>query len=65
MPNKATREVKAWALALLDDPEWRESARNRMIAGKAPHLEAHLIASVIPKKDAMDVSGKLEITWEQ
>lgn len=37
--NKVTRDIKAIAAAVLNDPEYMASARQRMIDGKAPHLE--------------------------
>lgn len=37
-----TTEVRAIARAILDDPEYRASVRERMRAGTAPHLETLL-----------------------
>jgi hypothetical protein len=45
IPNAATLEIKALASRLLvEDQEWIESARRRMIAGEAPHLETFFLS---------------------
>jgi hypothetical protein len=45
VPNAATREIKSLAEAMtVGDPVWIESARRRMIAGKAPHLETFFLS---------------------
>jgi hypothetical protein len=49
--NKATREMKEWAANLFQSPAWQGSARKRIIAGKAPHLEAHVLQVLMPKTD--------------
>jgi hypothetical protein len=43
-PNKVTVEAKAAANALVDDPQYREGLRKRLIAGTAPHMEPLLWA---------------------
>lgn len=50
-PNKVTREIKMIARAVLDDPAYQESVKQRMIDGKAPHLETlyHYYADGKPK----------------
>ena len=55
--NKHTPEIKAWAAQLFDSPEWRESARKRIVAGKAPHLEGHVLQVLIPKVSKHEVTG--------
>jgi uncharacterized protein DUF5681 len=45
----ATREMKEWASDLVHSDAWRESARRRILAGKAPHLESHIVAVLMPK----------------
>jgi len=40
--NQTTLEIKAAAKALIEDPEYRISLRQRLVAGKAPHMEALL-----------------------
>jgi hypothetical protein len=41
-PNKATLEVRELARGLIEDPEYQTSLRQRLIAGKAPHMESLL-----------------------
>ena len=62
--NKATREVKEWFADLFADPAWRESAKRRMIQGKAPHLESHGLSVLMPKTDKTQVSGELRVMWQ-
>jgi hypothetical protein len=53
-PNKATAEMKELARQwTTQDPEWVESARQRMKEGKAPHLETYLLGMGhgTPKKE--------------
>ena len=59
-PNKTTVAAKQWAQELLDDPEWRASARARILAGKATHLESHILACLMPKTDRHEVK---DVTW--
>jgi hypothetical protein len=54
VPNKATRQMKEWATELFESPEWRASAAQRIIDGKAPHLEAHCLQVLMPKTDKTD-----------
>ena len=42
--NKATVEIKSFAAKIIDDPKYAESAKKRIIEGKAPHLELALLA---------------------
>jgi hypothetical protein len=39
-PNKVPQEVKNLLQSVLEDPEYQSSLRERMIAGRAPQLEA-------------------------
>lgn len=55
--NKSTREMKEWALDLFQSEDWRHSARRRILAGKAPHLEAHCLQVLLPKTDKTDVTS--------
>jgi len=57
VPNKATREMKAWARELFESEHWRVSAAKRIIEGKAPHLEAHCLQVLMPKTDKTDVTS--------
>ena len=46
--NASTRAVREFALELVESPEWQASARARILAGKAPHLEAYLLRVLLP-----------------
>jgi hypothetical protein len=50
--NKATREIREAAQALLDRPEYRISLQERLDAGRAPHMETllHFYAWGKPKE---------------
>ena len=69
VPNKVTREMKAWAQSLFESAEWRESARRRIVSGKAPHLEAHCLSVLLPKPRAEATvdpgTGALRVTWQE
>jgi hypothetical protein len=39
--NKITEEYLAFGQSVLDSQEWRESAKARMVAGEADHLETY------------------------
>lgn len=41
--------MKEWARELFESPEWRASAQKRILEGKAPHLESHIAAVLMPK----------------
>ena len=51
MPNKATIAMREWDSQVFHSEEWRKSAVRRIVAGKAPHLESHIIQVMIPKTD--------------
>ena len=56
-PNKTTKAHKEWAHELLTSEEWRESARTRIIEGKAPHLESLIVQQITGKpKDVVEVN---------
>jgi hypothetical protein len=42
VPNKATREIAAFARNLLESPEYLVSLRKRLVRGSAPHMETLL-----------------------
>jgi hypothetical protein len=48
-PNRTTTEMREWASEVLNSMEWRRSALQRMLDGKAPHLEGHIIACLYPR----------------
>ena len=56
-PNKVTREMKEWARDLFQSPAWQSSARKRIIGGKAPHLEAHVLQVLLPKVEKHEHAG--------
>lgn len=37
--NKATRDVREFAQKFIDDEDYRESLRRRVLRGAAPHME--------------------------
>ena len=41
-PNKATVEIKEFARSILEDPLYQKRLKDRVIQGKAPHIEALL-----------------------
>ena len=42
VPNRVSREIKAAARALVEDPDYVASLTRRLNAGKAPHMETLL-----------------------
>ena len=42
VPNKATRDIKAWARGMLEDPDYRASLKARLASGQAGQVEALL-----------------------
>ncbi len=55
--NKVTKAHKEWAHDLLTSEEWRKSARQRIVEGKAPHLETLILQQVTGKpKDVVEVN---------
>lgn len=60
-PNKATRAMKEF-LAWLDSDEYRESAKRRILQGRAPHLETlwHYYAKGKPR-DTVKVEDGLPV----
>ncbi len=57
VPNKVTRTMKEWAYGLMESDVWQASARKRILSGKAPHLEGHCLAVLLPKTDKHEHSG--------
>jgi len=41
-PAKATRDIKAWARGMLEDPDYRASLKARLASGQAGQVEALL-----------------------
>lgn len=66
-PNKATAEIRDAARAIVEDKDYAESLKKRVIAGKAPHMETLLFHYAYGKpKDVTDHEGeiRLRVTWE-
>lgn len=57
-PNKATTEIRDLARKLLDDDDYRESLKRRLIAGEASHMETLLHHYAFGKpSDKVEVTG--------
>ena len=41
-PNRATVEIKQFAAALFEDPDYQDNLKRRIMSGKAPHMEVLL-----------------------
>lgn len=69
-PNSTTLAAREVAMSLLDET-WRENARQRILAGKAPHLETSLMHYAWGKpKDTLavestDTQGALEAFFDR
>lgn len=58
IPNKATREIKEAARALLERPDYVVSLRRRLDRGSAPHMETLLHHYAYGKpKETVDLPG--------
>ena len=56
--NKSTREVKAFARAIVEDPEYVDSLRRRLVSGRAPHMEPIMFYYAYGKpKEVVDTPG--------
>lgn len=63
--NKATREIKELARAIVEDPAYRKKLRRRMIEGKASHIEPLLWYYAYGKpKERVEVSDGMELKYE-
>lgn len=51
------REAREWERRFLESPEYRESARRRVLAGKAPHLERLWHEHVYGKATKLELTG--------
>lgn len=60
VPNKATRDIQAFSRAQLEDPAYVAALRERLIEGKAPHMETLLAHYAYGKpKDTMLLESDL------
>ena len=58
--NKTTREMRDAARAILDRPEYQISLRERLDAGRAPHMETLLHHYAFGKpKEQLDIDARL------
>ena len=59
VPNRATREIKAIAQGLIEDPEYQESLKARLLKGSSPTLEVllHYYAYGKPKTEILSHTG--------
>lgn len=67
VPNRATVEIKESSRRLVEDPDYVQSLRRRLVSGKAPHMETLLFHYAYGKpKDTTALEGNvaLRITWE-
>ena len=57
--NRATREIKAIAQGLIEDPEYQKSLRARLLKGTSPTLEVllHYYAYGKPKTEIVSHAG--------
>ena len=64
VPNIATREHKAFCKEFLESPEYRKSAMERMLEGKAPHLESLALGYAYgqPKRE-LEITTKRPTTF--
>lgn len=67
VPNKATREIKEFATALISSRDYVESLKRRIERGTAPHMETLLFHYAHGKpKETTQIDGEvhLRVTWE-
>ena len=67
VPNKATAEVRAACVAIVDDPQYRTKLLARARAGTlAPAVECMLWHYAKGKpKDQVEHSGRFELVWAE
>lgn len=60
--NKATREIKDFARAIVEEPTYVASLTRRLVSGKAPHMEPLMFHYAYGKpKDTVDIPGLLNV----
>ena len=64
VPSIATREHKEFCKQFLESPEYRKSAMERMLEGKAPHLESLALGYAYgqPKRE-LEITTKRPTTF--
>jgi hypothetical protein len=66
VPNKASLEIKKSARLLVEDEDYQASLKQRITAGKAPHMETLLFQYAYGKpKDVTEHEGtvRLQVQW--
>lgn len=67
VPNVATRALKEFWTEFFDSAEYRATAKRRILAGRAPQLEAYLLARVygrpVPAVDATSPATVVTYRW--
>lgn len=62
LPNKATRAIKEFGEQLFKSKEYRESITRRILDGKAPAVEIHLMNLTFGKpKEQVEISDLREV----
>lgn len=65
VPNRATREFKAFWRCWMDSADYRENVKRRILLGRAPHLESYIAQMVYGRpKDVVETQGELVIRCE-
>lgn len=57
VPNKATAEVRAFWEGFVGSDKYLKSAAKRILAGRAPHLEAYWLKRLFGEKSELEISG--------
>ncbi len=56
--SRITKAHREWASEFLSSPEYRASAEERILSGKAPHLEAIIVQQITGKpKDVVEINA--------
>lgn len=64
VPNKATVEVREAAQKIVQDPEYLKSLTERLLAGRAPHIESLLWLFAYGRpKEQPSTEGTLTVRW--
>jgi len=60
VPNKATREFKAWAESFFKSSKYRENLERRLLSGRAPSFEVYAAQLLYGKpKEEVEHSGEV------
>lgn len=62
LPNKATRQIKEFGERLFKSKEYQESIKARILEGKAPAVEIHLMNLTFGKpKEQIEINDTREV----